>query len=1106
MNFSQHQLFNAILKNSQEGILICDADKVILEANSKAKEWLSIDEKSKPKLQDVVNREDAKDFCQKIDKLIALNQQSKSENESEALLRNFKNEFLHFRVATVEFETKVYSLIFVNQNQSILLEESFFNKLAVPSLLKDAKDCQILKSNEHFQSLLGYSSEELLKITSDKITYPADIEPCIKIHNSLVEGKLKFANYEKRYISKSGKIIWVKINLSPIKDETGTVVKFISLLQDITASKETLISLEESEKQFRAFFEKNPFPVTIRELKSSKFIQVNQEFTKLLGYNSEEATEQINRDLISYWEDNEKRKRLTKELIDGKIHSFTTEKAYKAKDGSIVWCEVTRTVFPINNEDFLLKIIKDITKEKQIRDEQLAKNQLINNLVSFLPIMYYRIDQYGNFTEIRGSAVKSFGFTEEEVLNTNIFDLFKDFPAIINANKRALKGGFVSFEAEVSMRGKSATFDTKVFFDEIHMNGAVGLAFDISESKKILNSMKESELRHKIVFDSSNEGMILSDAKSRSILECNKAMLDILEASKKDMISANPLDFCPQIQPDGTSSKILYLGVMKRAAKEMKPLTFEWFQTTKTGRQFEAEVTICPIVKDGRLLWLNITRDITAKKQVDRENAKIYKEQQLIFDAMPLYFYHKDDKNNILRCNKAGAALMGLSVSELEGKNTSDYFGKDFSEAYLKDDLEVIKSKKPRFNILEQIDSNNGKIWVSTDKVPYVNDDGTVGVLVFAKDVTEVMKTQEDLRISEEKYKDIFENVDDAIVTIDAYGEIKDGNKAFKKIVELNAWQSINIRDLIYPEDTDSAAEHYKHLRETGTFSNYRTRLMNRKGRIVNVEISATAILGKDGGFIGSREIIRDVSEQAEYQLELEENNARLSKINMELDHFVYRASHDMRAPLSSILGLIAVVQMQEPSEENVFLLEKMTGQINKLESFIREIIDYSRISRVEAKPEEVDVKEMVDEIFENMEFMENATKIRKNIDVFQSANFYTDKKSLDVVLSNLISNAIKYADIRKEKPKIDVKIKINEDGASISISDNGIGIMEEYQPKVFDMFVRATDTNSGSGLGLYIVKEVINKIHGTIQLESTSRVGSTFTIRVPNIVFQLNN
>jgi PAS domain S-box-containing protein len=335
--------------------------------------------------------------------------------------------------------------------------------------------------------------------------------------------------------------------------------------------------------------------------------------------------------------------------------------------------------------------------------------------------MYYRIDQYGNFTEIRGSAVKSFGFTEEEVLNTNIFDLFKDFPAIINANKRALKGGFVSFEAEVSLRGKTATFDTKVFFDEIHLNGAVGLAFDISESKKALNKLKESELRHKIVFDSSNEGMILSDAKSRSILECNKAMLEILGATKKDMISASPLDFCPKLQPDGTPSKILYLGIIRKATKEMKPLTFEWWQSTKAGKLFEAEVTICPILKDGNLLWLNITRDITEKKEVDREKTRRYKEQQLVFDAMPLYFYHKDDKNNILRCNKAGAELMGLTVSDLEGKNTTEYFGKDYSKAYLRDDLEVIKSNKSKLNILEQINSANGKIWVSTDKIPYLN-------------------------------------------------------------------------------------------------------------------------------------------------------------------------------------------------------------------------------------------------------------------------------------------------------------------------------------------------------------------------------------------------
>ena len=102
-------------------------------------------------------------------------------------------------------------------------------------------------------------------------------------------------------------------------------------------------------------------------------------------------------------------------------------------------------------------------------------------------------------------------------------------------------------------------------------------------------------------------------------------MLKILEATKKDMVSANPLDFCPKLQPDGTPSKTLYLGVIKKASKEMKPLTFEWWQTTKKGKHFEAEVTICPILKEGKLLWLNITRDITERKQTDRKSLKKYR-------------------------------------------------------------------------------------------------------------------------------------------------------------------------------------------------------------------------------------------------------------------------------------------------------------------------------------------------------------------------------------------------------------------------------------------------------------------------------------------------
>lgn len=227
-------------------------------------------------------------------------------------------------------------------------------------------------------------------------------------------------------------------------------------------------------------------------------------------------------------------------------------------------------------------------------------------------------------------------------------------------------------------------------------------------------------------------------------------------------------------------------------------------------------------------------------------------------------------------------------------------------------------------------------------------------------------------------------------------------------------------------------------------------------------------------------------------------SHSELSKINEELDRFVYSASHDMRAPLSSLLGLISVAEKTESPEEMRLCLNMMRERVNVMDGFIKEITDYSRNARTDVEHKTVNVRETVDGILNNLKFMFEQDRIAISVLIPPDTTVVTDETRFKVVLNNLISNAFKYYDPEKLKPFIIIRAGNTEQHFFLSVEDNGLGIGAEHIDRVFGMFYRATTTREGSGLGLYIVNETIQKLEGSISVESTEKAGSIFTVKLP--------
>jgi two-component system, sensor histidine kinase and response regulator len=231
---------------------------------------------------------------------------------------------------------------------------------------------------------------------------------------------------------------------------------------------------------------------------------------------------------------------------------------------------------------------------------------------------------------------------------------------------------------------------------------------------------------------------------------------------------------------------------------------------------------------------------------------------------------------------------------------------------------------------------------------------------------------------------------------------------------------------------------------------------------------------------------------------ELLQKNLALQKANDELNRFVYSASHELRSPISTIQGIINVAKTDlKTNPENY--LGMIQECVSNMDSLIKNIISYHKNNKLLNEIKEINFKGIISDIIETYRNDTIISSIDLKLDIDQAIQFMGDEFRIRLTMINLLSNAIKYQKQAEKNKFISIKIQTKSDCAILSIEDNGIGIPEEYCANIFKMFYRGTSQNSGTGIGLYIVKEALDKMGGEITLNSTEGIGSIFKVRIPN-------
>lgn len=264
------------------------------------------------------------------------------------------------------------------------------------------------------------------------------------------------------------------------------------------------------------------------------------------------------------------------------------------------------------------------------------------------------------------------------------------------------------------------------------------------------------------------------------------------------------------------------------------------------------------------------------------------------------------------------------------------------------------------------------------------------------------------------------------------------------------------------------------------------------EGEKLYYDCTIAPIKGPDGA-------VNEISCFVKNITEIKRSEQELQQLNFELDSFVYRASHDILAPLKSIQGLVSILKMDLDESEKVKYLSLIEKSVSKLETFIGSLTFFSRNSNMPLEKEAIDFEEIIKETLEGLAYMENAGRLNVTVNIEKPLDFLNDTFRIYIIFQNFISNAIKYQRLDIDDAKLEIDISKYENGVLLSLKDNGKGIAKEHLRKIFDMFFRASDETYGSGLGLYITKQTIEKIKGKIlKVESELGQGTSFLIYIP--------
>jgi PAS domain S-box-containing protein len=545
------------------------------------------------------------------------------------------------------------------------------------------------------------------------------------------------------------------------------------------------------------------------------------------------------------------------------------------------------------------------------------------------------------------------------------------------------------------------------------------------------------------------------------------------------------------------------------ALKNKQNVELTLHNNTKDGKPYYSQIEIIPVLNEDKkhINYIYVIKDITNEIEFKEEILRMNSRFEMISDKSQIGIWEWNKEVNDSTWNDILINQYGAGKTQIKGGFYELWLNSlhpDDKDRVIKERNKVLSSEvdsiEKEYRIIRHDDKSVR--YLKTLVIGEKNSKGEVIRLVGSSiDITEKKIADEKIASLKQFYENILNHLPNKIAVFNASQELIYCNEAllscspfwknqlFKSVYNVYSKdahvQSIVNKLIFHIQKSleDKAAVKYEEIIQK---DNEEIELLNTVLPFFKDEKLEYIILSGV-----------DISELNKVQKDLISNNEELQKVNSELDNFVYRVSHDLRSPLLSIKGLISLIDYNEVQPTSlVEYIKLIDSSASRMDYSIQDILEYSRNSRLEVILEEVDIRETVYEIFNDTKYSADTA-----IDLIYESDIddviITDKFRMRALLKNLIGNSVKYKNKNQESFVKFTMTKKNK-MIVINIVDNGQGIDKENMPRVFEMFYRGCSESVGSGLGLYISKEIIEKLNGTISLKSKKTLGTEINIKLP--------
>jgi two-component system sensor kinase FixL len=735
--------------------------------------------------------------------------------------------------------------------------------------------------------------------------------------------------------------------------------------------------------------------------------------------------------------------------------------------------------------------LTDLINISSVRDPDL----FLTYTSKEIPGAVWNTDKDLRITFSNGTGLIDMGLKVEEILGLTLFDVFKTIDSTsmpIAAHLRALQGESIQLEAEIMGRFLQG-FIEPVYNNSGEIVGTAGMVIDITESKKNAHALELSERRYRELFDNAIDAIMTLDLQGK-IVTINRASERILNASSSELVGQDVLAVVAPEYHD-----LVRQMMARKLSEQVKVTSYELEAISREGRRLTLDLRSRLIFEEDNAVGIQIVaRDITEQKRIQNELlASEEKFRTLAENTQAIIYILQETK--FVYVNPAMEHLIGYSSAELLQMHFWEVLHPDHLETvYQRYQARMRGEDLPSGYEIKVINRSGDTIWIFINNT-FFTFLGKPSIIVSGLDITSRKIAEEAMKQQNEYLAALFYNTPDGVALCNNDNRILDINERFKEMFGYSREECIGKEpgQLLIPPLLQH--EYEEHIRSTlsGQIVSRETIRLKKDGELLDVILKIVK-----AGDYGYYVMYSDISERKQAEQLIQAQFRELEAKNTEMERFTYTASHDLRSPLITIRGFAGLLleDIRQGKLERVEKdLQRILNAASKMDDLLQGLLELSRIGRMLNPFKEFSMSELVVDVAELLSGSLNQKEVTLVIQP-DMPRVIADESRIGQVLQNLVENAIKFMG-DSENPQVEIGYKESPGEYIFFVSDNGVGIDPRYHDTIFGLFDKLDPHSPGTGIGLSLVRRIIEFHQGRVWVESDGPdKGSTFYFSLPNV------